>query len=257
MTIFSNTLTQTTDDYSEFSELWSVIEQVLHQEIKGKPDADLLPTVPENKSRNIKKVFLERRVDTVIYSDCDTKEFYHNKEITNLVVTDENSLEHTNSDLEKSDSCDLDCYLQHEITKLHEDQNKCQTPNQDNTKLKSDFSEQNTVLVNDLISNILREDNQKSRAKPYTRKILPKTDNKIKSTIPNSDSHLLRHLSSEKCLTQETKPVFPMIKSQEKKKIFTCTYVDCLKTYVKSSHLKVCYQLYTKTCFFLFIYQID
>jgi len=240
---------QTAEDSVEFSQLWSVIEQVLQQDFMGNTQEEISPVGPGNGTKHMQKVFLERRTTTLNCKEynSDPQVCYDGDNITKPAVPADNSFESKHSELEKSEDYDLDVYLQKEIQKLQQDQNECPAQNPANTTLnceKGDFPGQNTELVNDLISNILKEDKLKARAKPYTRKILPKTDHKEQATNIVTEPFLSLPLSpseksplfpdkSENCFA-----AFPSLPLQEKKKIFTCTYDGCSKNYVKSSHLK-------------------
>ena len=227
-----------------------MIEQVLQQDFMGNTQEEISPVGPGNGTKHMQKVFLERRTTTLNCKEynSDPQVCYDGDNITKPAVPADNSFESKHSELEKSEDYDLDVYLQKEIQKLQQDQNECPAQNPANTTLnceKGDFPGQNTELVNDLISNILKEDKLKARAKPYTRKILPKTDHKEQATNIVTEPFLSLPLSpSEKSplfpdKSENVFAAFPSLPLQEKKKIFTCTYDGCSKNYVKSSHLKV------------------
>lgn len=240
---------QTAEESAEFSQLWSVIEQVLQQDFRENTQDETSPIVSGNGAKNMQKVFLERRTTTLNCRDynSDLQECYDSDNIAKTSVTVDNSFESKHSEFGKSEDYDLDVYLQKEIQKLQQDQNEAPEQNLANTALareKGIFPGQNTELVNDLISNILKEDKLKARAKPYARKILPKTDYKEQSSDIVTNSTLSQNnLSTEKLPPSADKfesslTIFPSLPLQEKKKVFTCSYDGCSKTYVKSSHLK-------------------
>ena len=227
-------------------QLWSVIEQVLQQDFKGNIQDESSPAVSVNGAKTMQKVFLERRTTALNCSDynSDLQKCLNSDTITKPTVTVDNPFGGKQCEDGKRDDYDLDVYLQKEIQRLEQDQKKCVDSNYLNTNLnceKGQNTEQNMELVNDLISNILKEDKLKAKAKPHNRKILPKTSSGIDRstnivTDPISSVNSFSPLS-EKDGSQFV--IFPSIPLQEKKKIFTCTYEGCEKNYVKSSHLKV------------------
>jgi len=240
---------QTTEEPAEFSQLWSVIEQVLQQDLKENIYQENVPVILENGAKNAQKVFLERRTDMISYLDyeSDSNVYYKSDKITRPRVTIDNPFESKPSEQGKSEDHDLDVYLQKEIKKLEEDRNEYPEQNHANTKIiceKGIFPGQNTALVNDLITISLNEDKMKAHSKPYARKTLPQTDDKEHFSNVVKHSVLSPHFSScEKFPSFKDKmvtkiPIFPCLPLQEKKKVFTRTYDGCLKNYVKSSHLK-------------------
>merc|ERR1712013_769381 len=60
---------QTQEESAEFSQLWSVIEQVLQQDFQGNSLEHTLPVGSGNGARNSQKVFLERRTTTLQWSE--------------------------------------------------------------------------------------------------------------------------------------------------------------------------------------------
>jgi len=246
MTIFCKTANdtfttyQSADESVEFSQLWSVIEQVLQQDLKDNNNEETSPVVTEYGTENMQKVFLERRTSTRDCQDYNSHphEWYVSDTITKPRVTIDSPFESKHSELRKSEDTDLDVYLQKEIKNLEKDQNKC--PEQKINK-GGTVTGHNTALVNDLINNILKDDTLKAHSKPYTRKILPKQE---RSTNIATDSALALSLFSSETVCpfkdnlERNLPLFPSVPLHEKKKVFTCTYDGCLKTYVKSSHLK-------------------
>jgi len=239
-------VSQTPEDSAEFSQLWSVIEQVLQQDFQGNSHEEMLPIGSGNAAKNMQKVFLERRTTTLNCIDFSEKrqECHDNDNIAKPAVTRDNSFEIKHCLVRKSEDYDLDVYLQKEVQKLEQDPSVYPVQNPANTNLtceKEIFQEQNPMLVTDLISDILKEENAKVHSKPYARKILPKI---VDTSHAVTSSALSPHISSNQELsvlkdkTETSLQVFPSIPLQEKKKVFTCSYDGCLKNYVKSSHLK-------------------
>jgi len=240
---------QSPEESPEFSQLWSVIEQVLQQDFRENASEETLPIVSGNGAKNMQKVFLERRTTTLNCKDYSTEpqECYESDNIAKPSVTVDNPFESKHSEHGKSEDYDLDVYLQKEIQKLEQDQNECAEQNPTNTDSsceKGILPEENTVLVNDLITNILMEEKLKGHSKPYARKILPKTDPKSRSANIVTDHTLspsiysVQECSPLKIKSEPSLAIFPTNPLQEKKKVFTCSYDGCLKNYVKSSHLK-------------------
>merc|ERR1711970_227022 len=238
---------QTTEESTEYSQLWSVIEQVLQQDFQGNSLEETSPVWSGNGAKNMQKVFLERRTTTLNCKDFSgvSQEFHNCDSSTKSAVTFHIPFESEKTEVEKSediDSDDLDVYLQKEIKKLEQDQTKCPakiTGNSNISNEKEICPERNPMLVKDFASTNLTGDNTKTHFKPYVRKILPKSidlDYVVTSPALSAPSTSHEDLSQ---LKDKTDPrYFPSLPLQEKKKVFTCSYESCGKNYVKSSHLK-------------------
>jgi len=238
---------QTPEESAEFSQLWSVIEQVLQQDFQGNSLEETLPVGSGNGARNMQKVFLERRTTTLKWKDVSgvSQEHPNCDSRAKPTVTGNIPYESEQSYVEKREDYDLDVYLQKEIQKLEQDQTKCQAQNPANTHIiyeKETFPEQNPMLVNDLVSTIVKEDNTKGHSKTYARKILPKSPNLNLPchvvTSPVLSAPTISHEESSQLKDKTDPSYFPSLPLQEKKKVFTCSYESCGKNYVKSSHLK-------------------
>jgi len=230
---------QTTEECSEYSQLWSVIEQVLQQELQGNSLEETSPVWSGNGARNSQKVFLERRTTTL---DCKnfsslSQESQNCDSSAKPAVTFNFPFESEQSDVEKSEDNDLDAYLQKEIEKLEKEQTKCPEKYSGN---KSDlYPEHNPNLVKNCVSSNIKEDDTKPHPKSYARKILPKSvDMTYVVTSPVLSSTNLSYEELSKLKDKTDSSYFPSLPLQEKKKVFTCSYEGCEKNYVKSSHLK-------------------
>ena len=219
-----------------------MIEQILQEDFKEDCCEENVPVILENGTKNMQKVFLERRSDTHNYMEYESepKECCDGDNSTKPGVTVDNPFESKHSELGKRKDHDLDVYLQKE-TKKHG-----QNPTNNNLICeKGIFPGTNTALVNDLITNGLKETHINSYSRVYARKTLPQNNHKEQlSKVVNSSVISLSFSTSENLPFIKDKlktklPFFPCIPLQEKKKVFTCTYDSCLKNYVKSSHLKV------------------
>ena len=110
-----------------------------------------------------------------------------------------------------SQYCDLDDYLQRELEKLQQEEKKeCDAKNNVNIRDKTNV---NTVPIS---SPTVHEG--KGQASPINMANV-KATRRQKPKTKSSQSY------------------------KENKKTFTCTFKDCRKNYVKSSHLKVKYAL--------------
>jgi len=235
---------QTQEESAEFSQLWSVIEQVLQQDFQGNSLEHTLPVGSGNGARNMQKVFLERRTTTLQWSEVSgaAQEHQNCENSAKTAVTVNTPYESKQSYAEKREDYnldDLDVYFQ----KLEQDQSKSSAQNPANTNIiyeKEIFPDQKPMLVNDLISTIVKEDNTKGHLKTYARKILPKTvDTNLPCHVVTSPVLSPPHNEELSQLKDKTDPsYFPSLPLQEKKKVFTCSYNGCVKNYVKSSHLK-------------------
>jgi len=222
---------QTNEESLEFSKLWSVIEQVLQQDFNENDTQNLSITAePGNGAKHMQKVFLERRTSVITSEVCNPSDYNHKPD---------NSFVKRTSELGKNEDHNLDVYFQTESKKPQEEQDKCTAQNIANATWnckEGDLTEQNTKLVNDLKSKVLRTDKFKDKTKPYTRKIFPKTICNKKLSKCDTDASLSPPVLKDK--SDNIFLSFPCLPLREKKKVFTCTYENCLKTYVKSSHLK-------------------
>jgi len=233
---------QTTEESSEYSQLWSVIEQVLQEDFQGNSLEETLPVWSGTGTRNMQKVFLERRTTTLNCKDFSgvSQEFQNCDSSTKPTVTFHTPFESERT--EDVDLNDLDVYLQKEIVKLEQDQTKCPakiTENSHRTIEKETYLEQNPILVKDYASINMKEDNTKTNFKPYARKILPKSvDLNYVVTSPVLSAPTISHEVLSQIKDNTDPGYFPSLPLQEKKKVFTCSYESCGKNYVKSSHLK-------------------
>ena len=225
--------------------MWSVIEQVLQQDFQGNSLEETSPVWSGNGARNMQKVFLERRTTTLNCKDFSSvsQEFQNCDSSAKPAVTFGIPFESEKTEVEKSEDYDLDIYLQKEIQKLEQDQTKCSakiTGNSHITNEKEIYPEQNPILVKDVASPNMKENNTKTNLKPYARKLLPKSVHlNYVVTSPVLSAPTISHEELSQLKDKTDPSYFPSIPLQEKKKVFTCSYESCGKNYVKSSHLKV------------------
>jgi len=185
-----------------YVKLWMVIEQVLQKDFMISSSGADEEKLPGTDIKVGQKVFLERRPehnDDNVAGDLVTLD---NVDKADLGANEEFHIQQG----QDSQYCDLDDYLQRELEKLQQEEKKeCDAKN-----------------------NVNRRDKTNVNPNPST----PPTVHEGKGQASPINIANVKATRRQKPKTKSSQSY------KENKKTFTCTFKDCRKNYVKSSHLK-------------------